>query len=193
MFTYIDILGSLITGSTVMLMVMNINFQITTSQRENFYSSISQTEVINFARTVESDLYKAGYGVQTSTIFTRADTSGFQFNADYDNDTTQESIAYSLGTPSQLTDTENPNDRPIYRRIDNGSQELVGACKSFNLLYYDSLATLLTSSSLATQSGRDRIRMVQINLVYETPFPIEGNYQTSQWKKKISPRNLNSR
>ena len=49
----LDILGSFITGATVILVVMNLNFQITTSQRENFFSSVSQTEVINITNVLE--------------------------------------------------------------------------------------------------------------------------------------------
>jgi len=187
----LDIIGSFITGATIVLVVMNLNFQITTSQRENFFNSISQTEVINVANVVEHDIYKIGFQPSTSNIITQADSNKIQFYADIDNDLTAEQVTYSLGTTNDLNGTPNPDDKPIYRKVNAGSTNLVGSAYSFNLSYYDSIGNQLQYGSLASQATRNRIRKVTIDYLYQSPYPVDGNYQTVQWKKTFNPRNLN--
>lgn len=187
----LDILGSIVTGATIILVVMNLNFQITTSQRENFYSSISQTEVINFANIIENDFYKIGYRVSTANIITKADSIAIQFYADIDNDTTAEQVNYTLGDAAVLSSTTNPNDRPVYRKIGLGNSDLIGTALSLQISYFDSIGNQLQYSALSSQSIRNRIKKIGINYVFESPYPIDGKYQRVQWKKFINPRNLN--
>ena len=191
MSTLLDIIGSFITGATVILVVMNLNFQITTSQRENFFSSLSQTEVITFANIIENDFYKIGYQSSTANIITTADSVAIQFYADIDNDTTAEQVYYNLGDASLLSGTTNPNDRPVYRIVGSGSTEFIGTAYSLQLSYYDSIGNQLEYSALSSQTNRNRIKKIGINYVFETPYPVDGIYQRVQWKKSINPRNLN--
>lgn len=191
MSTMLDIIGSFITGATVILVVLNLNFQITTSQRENYFSSLSQTEVITFANILENDFYKIGFQSSTPNIITTADSVAIRFYADIDNDTTAEQVYYNLGTFSELSGTTNPNDRPIYRKVDVGSTQLIGSARSMQLSYYDSIGNQLQYSTLGSQANRNRIKKIGINYVFETPYPVDGNYQRVQWKKFINPRNLN--
>jgi len=191
MSTLLDIIGSFITGATIILVVMNLNFQITTSQRENFFSSLSQTEVINFSEIVENDFYKIGYRSSSPNIITIADSIAIKFYADIDNDTTAEQVYYNLGSTSALSGTTNPNDRPIYRKIDAGNSNLIGTALSMNISYFDSIGNQLQYSALSSQTNRNRIKKIQINYVFETPYPVDGKYQRAQWKRSINPRNLN--
>jgi hypothetical protein len=187
----LDIIGSFITGATIILVILNLNFQITTSQRENFFSSLSQTEVITFASILENDFYKIGFQSSTSNIITSADSIAIQFYADIDNDTTAEQVYYNLGAASDLSGTTNPSDRPVYRKVGSSSTQLVGSAYSMQLSYYDSIGNQLQYSSLSSQANRNRIKKIGINYVFETPYPVDGNYQRVQWKKFINPRNLN--
>jgi len=191
MSTLLDIIGSFITGATVILVVMNLNFQITTSQRENFFSSISQTEVVNFAKVIENDFYDIGYRYSSTDVITRADSNLIQFYADIDNDTTAEQVKYSVGTSQELAGTTNPIDKPIYRRIGLGNNDLVGTANSFKISYFDSIGNQLQYSALSDQATRNRIRKIGVNYVFESPYPVDGNYQKVQWKKSFNPRNLN--
>jgi len=187
----LDIIGSFITGATIILVIMNLNFQITTSQRENFFNSISQTEVVNFASVVENDIYKIGFQPSTSNIITAATSNTIQFYADIDNDTTAEQIYYTIGDTSSLSGTPNPHDRPVYRRVGTGSLNLVGTAYSLDIAYYDSIGNQLQYASLSSQSARNRIKKISFNYVFESPYPVDGNYQKVQWKKSFNPRNLN--
>ncbi|MDP3149193.1 MAG: hypothetical protein Q8N83_08715 [Ignavibacteria bacterium] len=191
MSTILDIIGSFITGATIILVTLNLNFQITTSQRENFFSSLSQSEVITFANIIENDFYKIGFQSSTPNMITTADSIAIQFYADIDNDTTAEQVYYSLGATSDLSGTTNPNDRPVYRRIGTGTTKLIGTAYSMQLSYYDSIGNQLQYSTLSSQPNRNRIKKIGINYLFETPYPVDGNYQRVQWKKFINPRNLN--
>ncbi len=191
MSTILDIIGSFITGATIILVVMNLNFQITTSQRENFFSSISQTEVITFSNIIESDLYDIGYNSSTANIITKADSNQIQFYGDVDNDTIPEQINYFLGTTNELTGTTNPNDKPVYRKIGLESSNFIATAYSLQISYFDSIGNQLAYSDLTSQTTRNRIKKVGVNYTFESPYPVDGKYQRVQWKKFINPRNLN--
>ncbi|MBI3125112.1 MAG: hypothetical protein HYZ10_11985 [Ignavibacteriales bacterium] len=187
----LDIVGSFIIGSLIILMVGNLNLQISATHRDNFYGSISQVEVVNAATVLESDFEKIGYKSTSSNKIILADTSAIQFYSDYDDDQTVEQVKYRIGSTSALSGTQNPNDRPIYRQIDDGQSMLIGAAKYLKFVYYDSLGNQISYQALTGQSSRNIVKMIQVNLIYESPFLIDGNYQTTQWKKTFNPKNLN--
>ena len=187
----LDIVGSFIIGSLIILMVGNLNLQISATHRDNFYGSISQVEVVNAATVRESDFEKIGYNSTSSNKIILADTSTIPFYSDYDDDQTVEQVKYRIGSTSALSGTQNPNDRPIYRQIDDGQSMLIGAAKYLKFVYYDSLGNQISYQALTGQSSRNIVKMIQVNLIYESPFLIDGNYQTTQWKKTFNPKNLN--
>ncbi|MDP2035955.1 MAG: hypothetical protein Q8L04_01120 [Ignavibacteria bacterium] len=187
----LDIVGSFIIGSLIILMVGNLNLQISASHRDNFYGSISQVEVVNSATVMEYDLEKIGYKSTSSNKIILADTSAIQFYSDYDDDQTLEQVKYRIGSTSALSGTDNPNDKPIYRQIDDGQSMFIGSAKYLRFTYFDSLGNQISYQTLAEQTSRNIIKMIQVNLIYESPFLIDGSYQTTQWKKTFNPKNLN--
>ena len=187
----LDIIGSFIIGTLIILMVGNLNLQISTSHRDNFYGSISQVEVVNSATVMEYDLEKIGYKATSGNKISIADTSTIQFYSDYDDDQNIEQVKYRIGDTSALSGTQNPSDRPIYRQIDDGQSHFVGTAKYLRFTYYDSLGNQISYESLSEPVSRNIIKMIQVNLIYESPFLIDGVYQRTQWKKTFNPKNLN--
>ena len=61
---------------------------------------------------------------------------------------------------------------------------------NFSLAYHDSIGNRISYASLTNQTTRDNVRSITVKLAIESGEPIDGNYQTSQWEKKITPKNL---
>jgi hypothetical protein len=91
---------------------------------------------------------------------------------------------------SARSSTSNPLDRPLYRQENNDSLATAFRVVDFNIAYHDSIGNILNYSLLNTQAGRNFIKTMSVILTIESSEHIEGKYQNSQWKKKITPKNL---
>lgn len=181
--TILDHLGGFIIAGTVMLLIVNLNVMMNDASQEIFRSSYSQSAALSSALIVENDIYRAGYRISGDKI-TLADSLNFRFNADINNDSIPDIVYYYLGTATGL-------DKPLFRRVNTETAVQVAAYSTFSFAYYDSLANALSAATLSTQTGRNRIRSIE--LLSTTRWPsanAEGRYQSTVWRKTITPRNL---
>ncbi|MEJ2193738.1 MAG: hypothetical protein P8X73_02625 [Ignavibacteriaceae bacterium] len=186
---FLDIVGSMVIGSVVVLILLVLNLNIISSSSENLNTNIAQRDLTTAVWVMEYDLYKIGYRTTGSKIAT-ADSNEIKFYTDLDNDGNQDSIHYYLGNVSEYSSTSNPLDRPLYRKENNESISTAFPVVNFNLTYHDSIGNRINYSSLTSQSGRDIVKTITVKLAIESGEPIEGNYQISEWAKKITPKNL---
>ena len=184
----LDILGSMIIGSAVVLIILVLNLNIISSSGENLNTNIAQRDLTTTALVMEYDLYKMGYRVAESKIAI-ADSNKIKFYTDLDNNGTKDSILYYLGDISKDNSTPNPHDRPLYRQ-ENNDIATAFSVADFNLVYHDSIGNILDYDQLTTQAGRDYIKTINVALTIESGEPIDGSYQTSRWGRKITPKNL---
>ena len=185
----LDIVGSMVIAAVVVLVLLTLNLNIISSSSENLNTNIAQRELTTAVSVLEYDLFKIGYRVSTDKIAI-ADSNEIKFYTDFDDNGIRDSIHYYLGTTSELNSTTNPSDRPLYRTENNDTVKTKFPVVDFNLVYTDSTGNVIDYTSLGNQSSRNLIKTIAVLLAVESGEPVEGNYQTSQWEKKISPKNL---
>ena len=186
---FLDIVGSMVIGSIVVLILLVLNLNIISSSSENLNTNIAQRDLTTAVWVMEYDFYKIGYRVTGNKIAT-ADSNEIKFYTDLDNDGNQDSIRYYLGKVSEYKSTSNPYDRPLYRKENDDDVATAFPVVNFNLAYHDSIGNRISYSKLKSQASRDIVKTITVVLAIESGEPIEGNYQTSQWEKKITPKNL---
>ena len=108
-----------------------------------------------------------------------------------------DTIHYFVGNTTDLSYTTNPNDKPLYRQrnyVDstNTPIELLNEVQivDFNLSYFDSIGNSLDYASLTSSGVRELIKSIKIKIKVESDEMYADEYRTSEWKKKISPKNL---
>ena len=185
----LDIVGSMVIGSVVVLILLVLNLNIISSSGENLNTNIAQRDLTTTVWVMEYDMYKMGYRVSGSKIAI-ADSNEIKFYTDLDNDGNQDSIHYFLGELSEYNSTSNPDDRPLYRRENSDNVATAFSIVNFNLTYLDSIGKAIDYAALQNQSSRALVRTINVRLAIESGEPIEGIYQTSRWEKKITPKNL---
>ncbi len=185
----LDIVGSMVIGSVVVLILLMLNLNIISSSSENLNTNIAQRDLTTATWIMEYDFYKMGYRVSGSKLAI-ADSNEIKFYTDLDNDGNQDSIHYFLGDLSEYSSTSNPDDRPLYRKENNNSFATAFSIVEFNLTYHDSVGNAIDYTSLKNQSSRALVKTINIMLAIESGEPVEGNYQVSRWMKKITPKNL---
>ncbi len=186
---WLDIVGSFIIGAFIFLIVANINLIITSSSSELSYITIVQSDLSNILDVVEYDFYKMGYRISDKKI-TLAEKKKIKFALDIDDDGSPDSLYYYLGTTSELSMTNNPSDKLVYRVVNDGSPEEIGRVRHFHLYYYDSTGNRISYLSLLNESSRRKVRSIDVKLVTESGESVDSVYLGAELRRKISPRNL---
>lgn len=195
--TIIDIVGSSIVGGLIMLML----FRTQATNVENLYVNgsdlLTQVNLVEVSSLLEFDFDKIGYcedwrkmPLPTESIL-NADESSIEFVTDVDPFGDLDTIRYFLGSPSELLETPNPNDRMLYRVV-NG-EDPKGAnlgVTEFTIVYYD-----VMGDELATPVAEcTRIASMELSLRVENTSGYDRQYMNSFWKQyKLTAKNLGNR
>jgi len=190
MSSWIDLVGSFIVSAFIILIVANINMVIASSASVILFSNIAQADISNTIDIIEHDFYKVGYRVSGEKI-SKAKKKEVTFALDIDDNGSEESLHYYLGEKSELSTTKNPSDRLLYRVLSNKTPEAISRDTDFKLTYYDSTGSKLSYTSLENSSARDKIKSITIYVKVESAEFVDSLYQGAEWKRKISPKNLN--
>jgi hypothetical protein len=187
-----DIIGSFITGSIVLLLLTGVNANISSNSAEMLMSGFTAYSAITTGSIIEYDFGRAGL-YAPGDIFLVADSTACTFKGYVDTSETRPSyqvVTYSFGTQSQANATQNPNDRPIFRKVNNGKLELVGLVTGFKISYRTERGVVIGYDSLNVQSVRNQIRGVKIDMRVESAEPANDYYPFIDWSCRITPRNL---
>ena len=184
----LDVAGSTIFAGVLIVMMIAHNVNVVNASRELMQKSISQSEAIEAGRIFDYDLYKMGYRVSDQNVLL-ADSTRLRYAADVDNNGTVDTVYYYLGA-DLMTSTENPNDRPVYRVLNGSSPAICMVVTDFKLAYFDSVGNKLSHTALVNASERAKIRTLRGNVRFESPHPMEGEYQSFVLSRTIRPKNL---
>ena len=186
----LDIVGSFIIAGMVIMILMAVTINNNASSSVILFTTIEQQKITDVSELIEYDIYKIGYRIPDEKIAI-ADSNEIKFYTDINNDDVVDSVHYYLGETTDLSSTTNPNDRPLHRqRNDQESLHSQIPVVDFQLSYFDSIGNSLDYSSLTSSAGRDLIKSIKIKISVESDEMYDEKYRTSEWKKKISPKNL---
>ena len=186
----LDIVGSFIIAGMVIMILLAININNSASSNVILFTTIEQRKMTDISELIEYDFYKLGYRISGEKIAV-ADSDEIKFYTDIDNNDITDSIHYYLGETSDYTITVNPNDRLLYRRRNNADSVSTSIpVVDFNLSYFDSIGNALDYASLTSAAGRETIKSIKVEIKVESDEMYDDHYRASEWKKKISPKNL---
>ncbi|MCW9065123.1 MAG: hypothetical protein OQJ78_02425 [Ignavibacteriaceae bacterium] len=184
----LDIIGSVIIVGIAMLIVANINFSLNASVTENIYSNVMHFNITATAQQFEHDFYKMGFRVKGQKIV-EADSSKIKFYTDIDDNGNIDSVIYHIGDTAGLDSTPNPNDKILYRTINQSTTEF-DYVTNLKFTYYDSLSNEIDYASLTNPSWRKVVRSIQIELNKGSAELINNEFKETEWNKVINPVNL---
>jgi len=186
----LDIVGSFIIAGMVVMILLAVNINNTASSSVILFTTLEQRKVTDVSELIEYDFYKIGYRIPDEKIAI-ADSNEIKFYTDINNDDVVDSVHYYLGELTDLSSTTNPNDKPLHRRRnDTDSLSTKIPVVDFNLSYFDSIGNSLDYASLTSSGVRELIKSIKIKITVESDEMYDEQYRTSEWKKKISPKNL---
>ena len=192
----IDVLGSVIVSSFVILMLVGFNIQMSTFSSDMFSSTLTQGNAVVTGQILEYDLYKIGYRASGQKI-SFADSTKIIYSTDLENNGSLDSVCYYIGTIENLSSTPNPIDRPLYRSQNGQSPIQIAAISNLKdstnsiipyFSYLDSAGVQIVNPN--TVALRKNIRTIKVAMRLQAPEAIEGIYQGVDWERTIRPKNL---
>jgi len=186
----LDIVGSFIIAGMVAMILLTVNINNTASSSAILFTTIEQRKVTDVSELIEYDFYKLGYRISDEKISV-ADSNEIKFYTDINDNDLADTIHYYLGETTDLSSTTNPKDKPLHRNRNNqDSLSTAIPIVDFHLSYFDSIGNALNYSSLTNSAGRELIKSIKVKITVESDEMYDDKYRTSEWKKKISPKNL---
>lgn len=186
----LDIIGSMIIAAMVVMILKAVNINTTASSSVILFTTIEQRKITDASELIEYDFYKIGYRIPDEKISV-ADSNEIKFYSDIDDNNVVDTIHYFVGNTTDLSYTSNPNDKPLYRQRNHQYSLLTEIpVVDFHLSYFDSIGNSLDYSSLTISAGRELIKSIKIKITVESDELYADEYRASEWKKKISPKNL---
>lgn len=179
----IELAGSFIIGGMLLLSIFSLNADIMQTATMNNLGTNAQQNVTTIVSILEYDFRKIGYRVPSGTnAITDLSDSTIDFLGDVDNDSNVDSISYYLGPTSEPSETENPNDRYLYRKVNGTANDVALGITNWTLTYYD-----ISGSVTITPAN---VRSIRISFTVETIIPFDTTYGSARWEGRFTPKNL---
>ncbi|MBU0472582.1 MAG: hypothetical protein KKF62_00315 [Bacteroidetes bacterium] len=195
--TLIDILGSIMIGGILLMILLRLNDSAVQNSFQYNCEAITQRNLVEIVQLLEHDFRKIGFCKDWNNFpdptkaIIAADSTTITFLCDVDSDKDMDTLRYILGSSDELLQTPNPNDKMLYRQVNN--EPLGGAnlgVTQFKLTYFDSFGVeipfpILTPSEIYT---------MQIDLVVEDVVAYNQEYNRVFWRQiRLAARNLGNR
>lgn len=203
--TLIDILGSTLIGGLLLLILLRVN---DTAVKNTFLYAgelIVQEGLVEAVSIIEHDFRKMGYcenwqampDPTNAIIF--ADFNKISFLTDLPvemgrtGDGIIDTLHYFIGDTTELSMTDNPRDRLLYRVINSEVPKSSNiGITNFKLTYFDSFGNRISTPIEGASTGS--INTIQIDLELQTVYAYNSLYNSVFWRQiRLAAKNLRNR
>lgn len=179
----LDLIASMAVRGAIIYIVLTMNISLHELLYEKAQYAIVKQNTATVADILRNDLRYVGYNLSTGNAFLIADSNKVKFVGDSDNNGTADTIYFYLGSVSEMSETDNPSDRILYRQKNSETPFGCGhGVTQLSLKYYD-----VNGNVTATLAD---IRSLWIKLVMQGDYEVNRYYPTSIWETYYMPSNL---
>lgn len=182
---FFTIASSFVVGALVLLQITGMNVFLSDQMHHASSERTSLEVAAGYAELLEHDLRRMGLGLEDPRgAIVAADSCSVSFWGNLDNDPFIERVSYVLGSEQTAADTSNPNDRVLFRVVDDEPiTDVAMGVVGFELLFFNALG----------QPTQDwgTVRSVRYEIVVESPEPADDfDPVQSVTSGLVFPRNL---
>ncbi len=200
--TMLDIIGSMVIGSLLLLSALAMNERATSNTFQAQSSLSVQQNITSVVENLEWDFRLIGYcnndTIAANSFIISGDTNSITFQADVNNDGKIDTVSWYL-EPWAVAGCSNRNVRMLVRRVTglNGVSEVDSSnlgVTQFHLSYYNELGDSVMTPFLGDTAG---VEVIQVNVTVQPTavYADTSNKQVfSTWRQtRLVSKNLNSR
>lgn len=186
--SHLHLVGSILIGSLLLLTILNQSATMSARSVEHTLENLVRENTAGISDIILQDFRRMGFGAPNPESVIRSFTNNsIRFLIDLDANGTVDTLQYSLSDISAASNTQNPRDRFLYRRVNNGAQQDIGlGVTNFNLSYFDkSGVTTATAATIATVEIRLTVESLIGCSVADSIY-----YPQNFWQTRVTPPNL---
>ncbi|KAB2837900.1 MAG: hypothetical protein F9K45_12045, partial [Melioribacteraceae bacterium] len=179
----LEITASTIVGGMILLLIMRMNTTLLESATTISIEKSVQSNITSLIDELDYYFKQIGYRVKDEQKIITADKNEISFLSDIDNDGDIDTVSYYLSKKKILKETENPNDKLLYRVINSSPEETSNlGVTAFELAYYNGAGALT--------NDENEIKYIKYTIEVESFFPINGEYKGAYAERIVRPNNL---
>ena len=183
--TILDILGAAVIGGILLINLLNVNGNLVENESIYSHDKNLQLDLVIAATIVERDFNMLGYVKSVDlvglnqNIFAGSENS-IRFRSDIDNNGTIDTITYFISDTSALSNTPNPRDMILYRRINSDLPfVLANNITRFKLTYLNTLLAEVPPPIVQTTA----VNYIRIEIRVEDPYAFDNKYSEAIWRR----------
>lgn len=178
----LDILGAMVIRGTIVLVILGVNVSLHNLLYKKTSQAVVSQNISLASEDLKNDIKNVGLKA-TSVSILRAEPTRFEFVGDVDANGIADTVSYYLGSTTELSATDNPNDSKIYRVVGNQPPyDFASGVTMLNFEYFDISGHPTTDVSF--------IRSVSVYLQMEQGYAFDKAYPSSYWQYHFFPPNL---
>ncbi len=188
----IDHVSSLLYFAFFLMATIALQHGMTASLNKCRMEIDEQLDMVQTVKILDQDFHKLGYGTSAPNFMVgNVDSMEVKFFSDIDNNGIVDSIHYYLGDVTELSSTDNPNDRILYRKLNSdAATQVIPGVTDFQLSYVDTSGSVIPYANLTTVTGVNNVRAVRVRIKLESAFMMEDSYAGTSWQGSYAPVNL---
>ena len=170
MAAFLDVIMSMIFGSTMFLIVLGANDIAAETQTVYSNDMLVQEMLTGTVQMLEGEFRNMGCGLgQLQSTVLYADAGRISFLSDLGRDGGAiDTITYAVGDVAQLLDTQNEMDRYIYRRVNSEPVLRVGVVTIFRLKYFTQSGEVIPVP--VPVDRRSEINSIEVIVEVQNPY-----------------------
>jgi hypothetical protein len=183
--TILDILGAAIIGGILLINLLNVNGNLVENESIYSHDKNLQLDLVIAATIVERDFNMLGYVKSVDqvglnqNIFAGSENS-IRFRSDIDNNGVIDTITYFISDTSALSNTPNPRDMILYRRINSDLPfVLANNITRFRLTYLNTMLQDVPPPIVQTTA----VNYIRIEIRVEDPYAFDNKYSEAIWRR----------
>jgi len=185
--SWITLIASIVIGGMVLVSFQQFNQDVSRDLQLDTLDHIAYGNMDAVVQLIDYDFSRIGYGVNDphQSIITYATATDVRYVLDGDGNGVVETMRYYLSTTTDVVaaSTPNPNDKVLYRVVNDGTAEVISTgMTEFKVLYYDS--TGKATADLAA------IRSLVVSLTIEGDYGADSQYPKFVWLGRFTPPSL---
>jgi len=216
----IDIIVAFAFGAILLVIILNANDIALTQASVLNGDMLVQQMIVSIAQILEGEFRNMGFNVPEGIApIINARETAITFLSDVNADGIIDTVRYYLGPLSDLAHTQNDSDRLLYRKVNSGPANSIGAVTRFSMQFYSQgqVDTMIPPSFgqpywlVHRPSGvfvenpfeYSEIKVIELTLEVQNPYALykrrddptvgirSGLYSSSMWRQtRLASQNL---
>ncbi|MCH8494624.1 MAG: hypothetical protein LAT57_03210 [Balneolales bacterium] len=174
----VGLVTGFVIGGMLLLSLMVLNNRIAQNSGQTALTQMTKETMTTVSEMVSTDIRRIGQGIAAAPI-THASENRIVFLSAVDG-INPATVEWLYDPNEELPGSQNPNDRMLYRIVNNDTTRIPLGVTQFNFTYFD--------EDHAITAVLDQIRRIRVEVMVESQAGYGNEFSRSFWESEITPR-----